>query len=195
MAKPKKRQPTDPQDITARRLEKREYEARGLTVNSDARTEEILSVSRPDCFTALLRPAKRPGDRCWMLEYGAVLWLEDLIRTSQGENGQERRPDYIRGSAEGAPGQHVSQAQIDASEVLAAAEENLRPGESRLLFELLKPDAALDTNWRPIAARYSGERNAMGQSAAVRAACTSLLWVQDNIERLKRERKDRRAAA
>ena len=194
MAK-RKQQPSDPQDIAARRQEKRDLEARGLVVNADTRTSEILAISRPDCFTLLLRPAKRPGDRCWMLEYGAVLWLEDLIRTAQGENGHERRPDFIRGSTEGAPGQHISQAQIDASEDIAVIEEALRPAEARLVFELLKPDAALDANWRPIAARFTGERNAMGQSAAVRAACTSLLWVQDNHDRLRRERKERRAAA
>lgn len=191
----KKAQPSAPADIAARRLEKRELEARGLTVNTDARTEEILSIARPDCFTLLLRPGKRPGDRCWMLEYGAVLWLEDLVRTAQGENAPERRPDFIRGSVEGAPGQNISQAMIDASGILAAVEANLPPAQMRLLFGLLRPDAALDANWRSVAARHSGETNAQAQGAAVRAAATSLLWVQDNIDRLVRERKERRMVA
>lgn len=191
----RKKQPSDPQDIAARRQEKRNLEARGLVVNADPRTSKILAISRPDCFIQLLRPAKRPGERCWMLEYGAVLWLEDLIRTADGENGHERRPDYIRASVEGAPGQNISQAQIDAGAILAVVEEAMPAPQMRLVFELLKPDAALDGNWRPITARYSGEVNPQAQGAAVRAACTSLLWVQDNIERLKRERKDRRMAA
>jgi len=191
----RKPKPTDPQDITARRQEKRDLEARGLIVNADPRTLEITAISRPDCFTALLRPGRRPGERCWMLEYGAVLWLEDLVRTAQGENGGDRRPDFIRGSCEGAPGQNISQAQIDAGKILAVVEGSMPPAQMRLLFDLLRPDAALEGNWRPIAARCSGEVNPQAQGAAVRAACTSLLWVQDNIERLKRERADRRMAA
>lgn len=195
MARRKREKPSAPQDIAARRQEKRELEARGLIVNADPRTSEITAISRPDCFTALLRPARRPGERCWMLEYGAVLWLEDLVRTAQGESGGDRRPDFIRASCEGAPGQNISQAQIDAGKILAVVEGSMPPAQMRLLFDLLRPDAALEGNWRPIAARCSGEVNPQAQGAAVRAACTSLLWVQDNIERLKREYRDRRIAA
>lgn len=191
----KKQQPSTPADITARRLEKREYEARGLTVNVDARTEEVLSIARPDCFTLLLRPARRPGDRCWMQEFSAVLWLEDLIRTAQGDNAPERRPDFIRGSVEGAPGQNIGQTMIDASRILQVVQEAMPPQQVRMLFELLRPDAALDQNWKPIAARATGETNPQALGAAVRSACVSLLWVQSNIDRLVRERKERRMVA
>lgn len=188
MAKRNKRQPpSDPQEIAARRVEKRELEARGLVVNADPRDAKILAVWRPDCFTLLLKGRTE--------EQGAVTWLETLIRTASGENGQERRPDYIRGSAEGAPGQNVSQAMIDADLYLVAATEALTPQNARMLLALLCPDAALEHRWRAVVQRCTGETNPQAQGAAVRAACSQLLWVQGNIDRLVRERGERRAAA
>lgn len=188
MAKRSKRQqPSDPQEIQRRRTERREMEARGLVVNADERTAEIRAIWRPDCFTLLLKGRTE--------EQGAVTWLETLIRTASGENGQERRPDYIRGSAEGAPGQNVSQAMIDADLYLVTATEAMTPQNARMLFDLLKPDEALLTRWREVVQRCTGETNPQAQGAAVRAACSQLLWVQSNIDRLVRERQDRRAAA
>lgn len=179
MAKPKRKQkPSDPQSITQRRAERRELEARGLAVNVDPRTQEITAVWRPDCFTLLLKG--RPD------EMSAVQWLEELIRTAAGENGQERRPDFIRGSCEGAPGQTIGQVMIEASRTLAAVEGAMPPLQLRMLFELLKPDQALVTRWRQVVERCTREVNPHAQSAAVRAACSTLVWVQSNIGVLRR---------
>lgn len=189
MAK-RKQKPTDPQDMASiqeRRAERRELEARGIEVNTDPRTEEILARFRPDCFTLLLRG--RPD------EMGAVLWFEGLIRTAQGENGGERRPDFIRGSCEGAPGQNVSQSMIDADLHLIAATEAMAPNHARMLFELLKPDEALLTRWREVVERCTGETNPHAQGAAVRAACAQLVSIQNSIGRLVRDRQERRMAA
>lgn len=186
----RKQKPTAPQDmasIAERRAERRELESRGIAVNVDPKNEEILARFRPDCFTLLLKG--RPDDQA------AVQWLEELIRTASGENGSDRRPDYIRGSAEGAPGQNVSQAMIDADLYLVTATEALPPQCARMLFDLLKPDQALLTRWRPIVERCTGETNPVAQGAAVRMACGQLRWVQTNIDRLVRERRDRRMAA
>lgn len=179
--------PSEPGDITARRAERREFEARGLEVNVDQRNETILAVFRPDCFTLLLKG--RPE------EIAAVQWLEELIRTAQGENGQERRPDFIRGSSEGAPGQNIGQSMIDADRYLVTATEAMPPSTARMLFELLKPDEALLTRWRPIVERCTRETNPQAQGAAVRAACAQLVWVRNNIHRLAAERQERRLAA
>lgn len=187
MARRKRAQPSTPADIAARRIERREWEAKGLTVNIDPKNEEILSVVRPDCFSMLLRGRVE--------EQGAVMWLEALIRTASGENGQERRPDFIRGSVEGAPGQHISQVQIDADRYLVAATEAMAPQMARMLFDLLKPDAAILTRWNKIVERCTGEVNPQAQGAAVRAACAQLVWIQNNADRLVRERRDRRQAA
>lgn len=189
MAK-RKNKPTDPQDmagIAERRAERRELERRGIEVNIDPRTEEILARFRPDCFTLLLKG--RPDERA------AINWLEELIRSAQGENGGERRPDFIRGSSEGAPGQNVSQAMIDADLHLVAATEAMAPNHARMLFDLLKPDEALLTRWRDVVERCTGETNPHAQGAAVRAACAQLVSIQNNIGRLVRERQERRMAA
>jgi hypothetical protein len=84
---------------------------------------------------------------------------------------------------------------IDADLYLVTATEALPPNVARMLFDLLKPDEALLTRWREIVRRCTGETNPVAQGAAVRAACGHLLWVQSNIDRLVRERRDRRAAA
>jgi hypothetical protein len=186
----RRKKPTAPQDmasIVERRAERRELESRGIAVNIDPKNEEILARYRPDCFTLLLKG--RPDDQA------AVQWLEELIRTASGENGSDRRPDYIRGSAEGAPGQNVSQTMIDADLYLVTATEALPPNLTRMLFDLLKPDQALLTRWRPIVERCTGETNPVAQGAAVRMACGQLRWVQTNINRLVRERRERRMAA
>lgn len=177
----KRNKPHDPAEQTAiaeRRAMKRDYQARGLEVNVDRRNEEILGVWRPDCFTLLLRD--RPH------EIGAVMWLERLIRAASGENGRERRPDFIRASTEGAPGQNITQEMIDADSTLRVVVAGLRPWEARLLFGLLRPDDALLTRWRPVVQSVTGEVNPQAQGARVRAACEGLLFVRRQIEERRR---------
>lgn len=183
-----KAQPSTPADITARRLEKRELKGRGLEVNTDPRTEEITGIWRPDCFNLLLKA--RPQ------EASAVAWLEGVIRTAAGENGQERRPDFIRASSDGAPGQNVTADMIAAGAVLAVVEENMMPWEVRLLFGLLRPDEALITRWRAVVAlACPNAATPQRQGERVVSACERLLWVKDNVGRLMRERQERRQLA
>lgn len=190
MTKPKNRKkPYDPAQqaiIHQRREEKREMESRGLEVNVDKRTEEILGAWRPDCFALLLKG--RPD------EAHAVQWLEQTIRTATGENAQERG-EFVNRSCEGAPGQAISMAMIEAGETVAVVQEALAPQHARMLFGLLKPDDALLTRWRDVVRRTTGETNPQAQGAAVRAACTSLVWVMRNIGLLTKARRERRLAA
>lgn len=183
----KKPQASVPADITARRLERRALKERGLEVNTDPRTEEILSIIRPDCFNLLLKGLNT--------ERGAIDWLETVIRTSAGENGNERRPDFIRATAEGAPGQNVTADMIEAGETLQVVTESMAPADVRMLFELLRPDEALLTRWRDVVQRCTGETNPQAQGARVRSAATSLAFVRSVIDRLMRERRDRRRLA
>lgn len=155
---------------------------------------KIAAAQRYDCFASLLRDRPR--------EAQAVDWLEQLIRTAEGENGKERRPDFIRASSEGAPGQNITGDMIDAGETLAVVVESLRPWELRLLFELLRPDAALENetvdspaNWRQVTARITGATTPQRQGERVCVACESLGWVRENISRLERARKGRRDIA
>lgn len=195
MAKKPKNQPYDPakaerirQEREANRREIDRLKAQdGVTVNTDERTGRLVGARRLDCFALLLRGREE--------DHGAVTWLDTLLRTASGENTPERQPDYIRASCEGAPGQNVTDAMIDAGEMLVVVAEALAPRDARMLFGLLQPDASLMTRWRPLVERCTGETNAHAQGAAVRSACASLLWVQANMARLMRERRVRREAA
>ena len=168
------------------RIEAARIRASGGTVNIDPRTGLMVGAWRKDCFTALM--AGTP-------EHGAAQWFEELIRTAAGENGQERPLDFIRASSDGAPGQAVTDAMILAGEMVETVEEALRPWEARMLYRLLEADAALLTRWRPIVAQTTGVTNPVAQGERVRMACASLLWVRDNMGRLLRERRERKAKA
>ena len=156
-------------------------------VNVDKRTGRLTGAWRLNCFNTLL-PAK-------CQERDAVDWLEELVRTANGENAQERRPDHVRASNDGPPGQNISDAMIQASIRLEVVMENMAPQHGRMLMELLKPDADLITRWRGVVERCTGETHSHAQAATVRAACTSLVWVKDNLGRLEKARRDRRLAA
>ena len=194
MTKPK-RKPYDPaaaERIRAMRESEREMaehlEAQPSTaVNRDPQTGKLTGAWRLNCFNVLLEP-KSP-------ERHAIDWLDDLIRTASGENTQERRPDFIRSSTEGAPGQNVSQSMIEASRTLCCVETAMHPTHMRMLFDLMKPDASLLTRWRDVVAQATGETNHAAQGAVVRSACTMLVWIQSNIGRLVEEAKAKRRMA
>lgn len=135
---------------------------------------DMIGGFRRDCFTMLLKDMPQ--------EANAVRWLEALMRDASGENGIERRPDFIRASSEGAPGQTVSQVMIDASRHLEIVRAGLRPWEWKLLSTLLAPDAALITRWRPAVQAITGEANPHAQGSRVRSACEGLRFVREEIE-------------
>lgn len=195
MSRKKKTKPFDPaaaERHRAEREENRQEVARlraqpSTAVNVDPRTGRLTGAWRMNCFNALL-PAKS-------LERAAVDWLDDLVRTANGENTVDRRPDHIRASTEGAPGQNISDAMIRAGRTLAVALDALPPAHARMLMELLKPDADLMTRWRVVVQQTTGETHSHAQGAAVRAACTTLVWIKDNIGRLEKSWQDRKNAA
>lgn len=193
----KRKKPTDPQDAARHRREREDNRQEverlsvqeGVALNLEPRTKRLLSARRLDCFALLLKDDAHAEAR------SAVNWLEELIRDASGENTQERRPDFIRASCEGAPGQNVTQRMIEASRTLEVVEASLRPWEARLLFELLRPDEALLTRWREVVKRVTLEVNAQAQGAAVRLACLNLQWVRSNIDALAKARRTAREAA
>lgn len=164
----------------AKVVEEREQETGKLRV--------FVRAHRLDCFAMLLK-----GDD-YALARTSVDWLEELIRAASGENGKERRPDFIRASNDGAPGQNVTDAMISASRELQVVEANLRPWEARLLFELLRPDHARIGRWHEVAQRVTKEVNPQAQGAAVRLAAQSLQWVHARMPLLMREYRERKAA-
>ena len=187
----KAREAQERQERAAREKAARQADHAPLRVHGAKIIEDndgnMVAGYRRDCFTLLLKedPAAR----------AAVQWLEDLIRTASGENGQERRPDFVRSSSIGAPGQNVSQSMIDADDMLSAVTEHIAPRDARMLFELLKPDEALLTRWRDVVQRCTGETNPQAQGGAVRAACAHLAHIRTISDRLLRDRKERRRMA
>lgn len=190
----RKKKPYDPA-ATARHRQEREENAAEVArlraqpstaVNVDKRTGRLTGAWRLNCFNTLLAVGSQ--------EREAVDWLDELVRTANGENGQERRPDFIRASNDGPPGQNISDAMIAASRTLMVVTEALPPPHARMLLELLKPDADLITRWRGVVERSTGETHSHAQGAAVRMACSTLAWIRCNIGKLTREHRERRAA-
>lgn len=195
MSRKKRAKPFDP--AAAERLRKdRQENADNISairaqpstaVNVCTKTGRLTGAWRLNCFNTLLSPGG--------LERQAIDWLDDLIRTANGENGGDRRPDHIRASSEGAPGQNISDDMIKAGRRLQVVTEALPPQHARMLFELLKPDADLITRWRGVVERCTGETHSHAQGAAVRSACTALVWIKDTIGRLERDYINRKLAA
>lgn len=191
----RKKKPYDPAAAERHRAERAENaEMIGFVrhqpstaLNIDPRTGRLTGAWRNNCFNTLLVAGSK--------EREAVDWLDDIVRTAEGENGRDRRPDHIRASAEGAPGQNVSQEAIAAGLTVAVIRDSLYPACCRLLFDLIEPDAAHDGSWRGVVARATGETNEAAQGAMVRAAAANLAWVRANIARLEREYVDRRRRA
>lgn len=192
----KRKKPTDPQDAARHRREREENRQEverlsaqdGVALNLEPRTKRLLSARRLDCFAVLLKDDAHAEARC------AVNWLEELIRDASGENAQERRPDFIRASCDGAPGQNITQRMIEASRTLEVVEASLRPWEARLLFELLRPDEALLTRWREVVKRVTTATTPQRQGERVVVACESLMWVRQNAVALVKQRQEARAA-
>jgi hypothetical protein len=173
----------------ARRLTEAGAEAKVVEEKDDERkTRVFVRARRLDCFSLLLKDDAHAEAR------SAVNWLEELIRDASGENTQERRPDFIRASCEGAPGQNVTQRMIEASRTLEVVEASLRPWEARLLFELLRPDEALLTRWREVVKRVTTATTPQRQGERVIVACESLMWVRQNAVVLVKQRQEARAA-
>lgn len=191
----KRKKPYDPA-AAARHKAEREANAQEVNrlraqpstaVNVDKTTGRLTGAWRLNCFNTLL-PQKGQ-------ERAAIDWLEELVRTANGENSQERRPDFVRASTEGAPGQNVTDGMIAASFRLSVVLENMAPAHGRMLMELLKPDADLITRWRAVVERCTGETHSHAQGAVVRMACSTVAWIQANIGKLERAHRERREAA
>lgn len=183
----KKKKPFDPAQAERHRRE-REAEAAeidrltaqpNVAVNVDKRTGRLTGAWRINCFNTVLK-AGSPSKT-------AVDWLDETIRTAAGENGGERRPDFIRASVEGAPGQNVSDLMIQAGRDLEIIEHYTSPRDVQMLYALLQPDADHDAKWQATVERLTGEKDPRSQAARVRAACAHLAWVKDRMPSLRRD--------
>lgn len=107
-------------------------------------------------------------------QFDAVRDHEADMATAMGWNTPERRPDHIRASIEGAPGQNISQAMVDASRMLEWVDKRLPTRDLALLKALLHENDANCGRWRGTVEKVTGESRDEAHSVAIRAMVENL---------------------
>lgn len=115
--------------------------------------------------------------------FEAIRAYEADLATAAGANTPERRPDHIRASTEGAPGQNISQRQIEASKRVQFIDDRLSPRDLKLLTALLHEGSGYLQQWRATVQAVTGERNEAAQTARVRA-------MAENVADIRQMRKE-----
>lgn len=168
--------------IRQRRSEIARLRAQGADVNVDKRTSEILGAWRRDVFTILRNRHGKPTDgfpkgrpALSQRAYEAFRGHETDIHMSEGASGGDRRPDFIRATCEGAPGQNVTQEAIDAAGRVKKTLLGLSPADARLLTALMTGEKALARNWRLTVEAETGETADESQAARIRALGENLI--------------------
>lgn len=153
----------------AQRLEATGAEARVCEeAGADGKKRVVVRARRVDVFQILLEKRALSQD-----SFNAVRDYEHDVSVALGHTTPERRPDYIRASQEGAPGQSISQAQIEASARVAWVESRLPPRDLRLLDALIAT-TAIQGQWRMTVEAITLERRDEAQTAAVRLMADNL---------------------
>ena len=115
--------------------------------------------------------------------FNAIRDHEADIATAQGFNTPERRPDHIRASVEGAPGQNVTQAMIEASRMVQWVEAMLTTRDVQLLKALLHENDANCGRWRGTVERITGESRDDAHAVAIRYMAANLRDVRERFRR------------
>lgn len=188
----KPHKPTDPAEhaatMLARKREIDEHRARGATVTHDEQGR-IINARRPDVF-ALLHERKALTDP----QLIAVRRLETLIATAYGHERPEQSLDRVDRSSQGAPGQNITTAMIDASRDLRTIMREVGFTNARLLNAILDPKIKSDPReWRKTVSDTTGEARHEVQAAMIRSACENLALAFQAFDYGARERKGRAA--
>ena len=171
----------------ARKAEVETLRSRGLTVTCDA-GYNIIVTQRLDVFDLLMsrKSLTQP-------QVDAVRRLEQKQALAYGHERPEQSFDRVDKSSEGAPGQNVTQAMIDAQRDLSIIYVTTGGKSSELLIALTQPQEAILTRWRPTVQRVTGEHDERVQAAMIRAACENLALAWQSFDYRARERKARAA--
>lgn len=161
--------------------------ARGLTVTCDA-GYNIIVTQRLDVF-ALLHSRKSLTET----QLYAVRRLEQYQAIANGHERPEQSMDRVDKSSEGAPGQNITQAMIDARADLRTIYLTTGGKSSELLIALTEPQEAILTRWRETVQHVTGEHDERVQAAMIRAACENLALAWQSFDYRARERKARAA--
>lgn len=171
----------------ARKAEVDALRSRGLTVTHDA-GYNIIVTQRLDVF-ALLHSRKSLTET----QLYAVRRLEQYQAIAFGHERPEQSFDRVDKSSEGAPGQNVTQAMIDAQRDLRAIYLTTGGKSSELLIALTQPQEGILTRWRDTVAKVTGEKDEDVHPAMIRAACENLAAAWQGFDYRARERKAKAA--
>lgn len=171
----------------ARKAEVDTLRARGLTVTCDA-AYNIIVTQRLDVF-ALLHSRKSLTET----QLYAVRRLEEKQAIANGHERPEQSFDRVDKSSEGAPGQNITQAMIDAQADLRTIYLTTGGKSSELLIALTQPQEGILTRWRDTVAKVTGEKDEDVHAAMIRSACENLAAAWQGFDYRARERKARAA--
>lgn len=188
----RRRKPSDPALLAAQRLARKrvveELEARGVEVRHDEQFR-IIGASRIDVFS-LLHERKALNDPHLI----AVRRLEVLIGHAYGHERPEQG-ERVDTSSQGAPGQNVTQAMIDAHGDLKLIMREVGFTNARLLTALLAPvdSPSILTRWRKTVEDSTKEKRPEVQAAMIRTACENLALAWQSFDYRARERREKAA--
>lgn len=143
-----------------------------------AKKAYVVRARRVDVFQHLLERQALAQD-----SFDAVRAYEHDVSVALGHTTPERRPDHIRGSETGAPGQNITQAQVEASRRMQWVRDRLPPRDFRLLEHLLINGSAHKGQWRKTVEVITGERRDEAQAAAVRLMADNVRDVRQAMPR------------
>lgn len=144
--------------------------------DDDGKTRIIVRARRIDVFQLLYERGALAQEH-----FNAVRDHEADVATAQGFNTPERRPDHIRASVEGAPGQNITQAMIEASRMVQWVESMLTTRDALLLKALLHENDANCGRWRGTVERITGESRDDAHAVAIRYMAANLKDVRDRF--------------
>ena len=127
-----------------------------------------VKARRIDVFQLLLERGAIPQS-----DFNAVRLYEQDVALSMGWETPERG-EFVNRSCEGAPGQNITQAMIEASRRVEWVRTWLSQRDFALLSGLLEDHGALLTRWRNTVSRVTGEHREECHAAAIRAMAANL---------------------
>lgn len=180
--------------VRANRAEVARLKAQGAEVNVDPKTKEIRGAWRKDVFETLRNKRGKPEVKGQLgpqalpeYAYDAYRGHERDLHIAGGAGNPDRRPDFIRSTCEGAPGQNVTAEMLDAAHRVRETMKRLTETDGRLLDALMTGDNALAKNWRAVVAQETGESQDAAQAARIRALGANLNDVRSAVKREKRK--------
>lgn len=190
MSRKPRRKSVDPQvhaqQVATRKRIVEELQARGIEVRHDEQYR-IIGAYRPDVFSLLYEKGRLSDTQLF-----AVRRLEGLQALALGHERPEQG-ERVDSSSQGAPGQNVSQAMIDAMGELRIIYATTGGQSAELIKALLAEQSSILSRWRKTVTRITRETNDDVMGAIVRSACENLAEAFKAFDYRAKERRKRAA--